>query len=65
MDLDTRTAMISILSGLLAGGLLSWSIYEGSVRLIPDPLIVVVVFLTLFMVTGFLVGRLFRRISQE
>jgi hypothetical protein len=65
MDLDTRTAMISILSGLLAGGLLSWSIYEGSVRLIPDPLIVVVVFLTLFMITGFLVGRLFRRISQE
>jgi uncharacterized membrane protein len=61
MDLDMRTAMISIFSGLLAGGLLSLAIYEGFVRLIPDPAIVVFAFLVLFVVTGFVVGRLFKR----
>ncbi len=64
IDLDTRTAMIGIFSGLLAGGLLSWSIYEGFVRLIPDPIVLVVVFLSLYMVAGFVVGRIFRKIGQ-
>ncbi len=63
LDLDMRTVMISILSGLLAGGLLSLAIYEGFVRLIPDPAIVVFVFLVLFVVTGFVVGRLFKRME--
>jgi len=64
MDLDTRTAMISVVSGLLAGGLLSWAIYEGFVRLIPDPAIVVVVFLVVFIVTGLVASRLLRGISH-
>jgi hypothetical protein len=64
MDLDTRTAMISVVSGLLAGGLLSWAIYEGFVRLIPDPAIVVVVFLVVFIATGLVASRLLRGISH-
>jgi hypothetical protein len=63
MDLDMKTVMISIFSGLLAGGLLSLAIYEGFVRLIPDPAIVVFAFLVLFVVTGFVVGRLFKRME--
>ncbi len=63
LDLDTRTAMVSIFSGLLAGGLLSWAIYEGFVRLIPDPAIVVFIFLVLFIAAGFVVGRLSKRTS--
>jgi hypothetical protein len=65
MDLDTKTAMVSILTGLLAGGLLSWSIYEGFVRLIPDPAIVVLIFLIAFLLAGFIFGRFFRRIGKE
>ena len=64
MDLDTRTSMFSIFAGLIAGGLLSWAIYEGFVRLIPDPAIVVVVFLALFIVTGFVLGKVFRRMGE-
>ena len=63
MDLDMKTVMISIFSGLLAGGLLSLAIYEGFVRLIPDPAIVVFAFLVLFVATGFVVGRLFKRME--
>jgi ABC-type methionine transport system permease subunit len=63
MDLDMKTVMISIFSGLLAGGLLSLAIYEGFVRLIPDPAIIVFAFLVLFVVTGFVVGRLFKRME--
>ena len=65
MDLDTKTAMVGIFIGLLAGGLLSWSIYEGFVRLIPDPAIVVLIFLIAFLLAGFVVGRFFRRIGKE
>ncbi|WP_455368374.1 hypothetical protein [[Eubacterium] cellulosolvens] len=65
MDLDTKTAMVSIFTGLLAGGLLSWSIYEGFVRLIPDPAIVVLIFLIAFLLVGFVFGRFFRRIGKE
>jgi len=65
MDLDTRTAMFSIFSGLMAGGLLSWALYEGFVRLIPDPATVIVIFLVIFIVAGFVVGRLFRRIGED
>ena len=64
MDLDTKTAMVGILTGLLAGGLLSWSIYEGFVRLIPDPAIVVLIFLVAFLLAGFVFGRFFRRIGN-
>jgi hypothetical protein len=65
MDLDTKTAMVGIFTGLLAGGLLSWSIYEGFVRLIPDPAIVVLIFLIAFLLAGFVVGRVFKRIGTE
>jgi hypothetical protein len=63
MDIDTKTSMIGIFTGLLAGGLLSWSIYEGFVRLIPDPAIVVLIFLIAFILAGFIFGRFFRRIG--
>jgi hypothetical protein len=63
MDVDTKTAMVGIFTGLLAGGLLSFSIYEGFVRVIPDPAIVVFVFLIVFIVAGFFVGRLFRKMG--
>jgi hypothetical protein len=49
----------------LAGGLLSWSVYEGFVRLIPDPAIVVLIFLIAFLLAVFVVGRFFRRIGKE
>jgi hypothetical protein len=65
MDLDTKTAMVGIFTGLLAGGLLSWSVYEGFVRLIPDPAIVVLIFLIAFLFVGFIFGRFFRRIGKE
>jgi len=64
MDLDTKTAMISVVSGLLAGGLLSWTIYEGFVRLIPDPAIVVLVFLVVFIVTGLVAGKILRGLNH-
>lgn len=63
MDIDTKTSMIGIFTGLLAGGLLSWSIYEGFVRLIPDPAILVLIFLVVFILAGFIFGRFFRRIG--
>ena len=65
MDLDTKPAMIGIFTGLLAGGLLSWSIYEGFVRLIPDPAIVVLLFLVAFLLAGFVFSRFYRRIGKE
>jgi hypothetical protein len=64
LDLDTNTAMVSIFSGLLAVGLLSLAIFEGFVRLIPDPVIVVLIFLFVFIITGLVMGRIFKRISH-
>jgi hypothetical protein len=62
LDLDVKTTMISVLSGLIAGGLLSLAIYEGFIRLIPDPAIVVIAFLIVFIGAGFLARRIFMRI---
>ncbi|MBS7625905.1 small multi-drug export protein [Candidatus Bathyarchaeota archaeon] len=62
LDLDVRTTMVSVLSGLIAGGLLSFAIYEGFIRLIPDPAIVLIAFLIVFITTGFLARRIFMRI---
>lgn len=64
MDLDTKTAMTSIVSGLLAGGLLSLSIYEGFIRLIPDPAVVILMFLVVFIAGGLLTGRILRGTSR-
>ncbi|MGQ9543189.1 MAG: small multi-drug export protein [Candidatus Bathyarchaeia archaeon] len=64
LDLDVKTTMISILSGLIAGGLLSLAIYEGFIRIIPDPAVILIAFLSTFIAAGFLARKIFMKLFR-
>ncbi|GEM_PF-633593 len=61
LDVEIGTAMKGISAGALVGGLTSLAIYQGLLVAVPNPSIISLIFITIFVVSAYLTRRASRR----
>jgi len=61
LDVDLGTAMKGILAGQLMGGAMSLAMYQGLLVAVPNPSIITLIFITIFVVSAYLTRRASRR----
>lgn len=65
LNVELGTAMKGILVGALLGGLTSLAIYQGLLIAVPNPGILSLIFVTIFVISAYLTRRASRRKKTE